>query len=110
MKKGDTVTSVLKDMGATPDECKAIAATLGPHGRDGGLKEGEKLRIFDCALLPAPKPGMPGRVLRVDDGGFDVRLNGGVLRVKRVLHGAGKKVGAGEWASAAGLNPGFRFR
>jgi murein DD-endopeptidase MepM/ murein hydrolase activator NlpD len=55
VKKGDTVTSVLKDMGATPDECKAIAATLGPHGRDGGLKEGEKLRI-----LMAPATNTPG--------------------------------------------------
>src|SRR6202044_668348 len=39
VKKGDTVTSILHDQGATPDEAKAIAATLGAHGRDGGLKE-----------------------------------------------------------------------
>ena len=30
VKKGDTVTSILRDQGATPDEAKAIAATLGP--------------------------------------------------------------------------------
>jgi murein DD-endopeptidase MepM/ murein hydrolase activator NlpD len=46
VKKGDTVTAVLRDLGATADEAKAIAATLGPRGRDGGLKEGEKLRIL----------------------------------------------------------------
>lgn len=46
VKKGDTVASILRDQGATPDEAKAIAATLGPRGRDGGLKEGEKLRIL----------------------------------------------------------------
>jgi murein DD-endopeptidase MepM/ murein hydrolase activator NlpD len=54
VKKGDSVTSVLKDMGATPDECKAIAATLGPRGRDNGLKEGEKLRILMAPSSPAP--------------------------------------------------------
>ena len=46
VKKGDTVTSILRDQGATPEEAKAIAATLGPRGRDGGLKEGQKLRIL----------------------------------------------------------------
>jgi murein DD-endopeptidase MepM/ murein hydrolase activator NlpD len=46
VKKGDTVASILRDQGATPEEAKSIAATLGVHGRDGGLKEGEKLRIL----------------------------------------------------------------
>src|SRR5207237_8269298 len=45
-KKGDTVISILKDQGATQDEAKAIASTLGGRGRDGGLKEGESLRIL----------------------------------------------------------------
>ncbi len=54
VKKGDTVTSILRDQGATPDEAKAIAATLGPRGRDGGLKEGQKLRILMAPATPAP--------------------------------------------------------
>ena len=59
VKKGDTVTSILRDQGATPDEAKAIAATLGVRGRDGGLKEGEKLRI-----LMAPASAAPGARLQ----------------------------------------------
>ena len=46
VKKGDTVQSILRDQGATPEEAKSVAATLGPRGRDGGLKEGQKLRIL----------------------------------------------------------------
>ncbi|MDI1263382.1 MAG: M23 family metallopeptidase [bacterium] len=46
VKKGDTVVSILRDQGATPDEARAVAATLGARGRDGGLKEGQKLRIL----------------------------------------------------------------
>src|ERR1700738_2934261 len=46
VKKGDTVSSILRDQGATPEEAKSIASTLGPRGRDGGLKEGQKLRIL----------------------------------------------------------------
>ncbi len=54
VKKGDTVTSILRDQGATPEEAKAIAATLGGRGRDGGLKEGQKLRILMAPAGPAP--------------------------------------------------------
>jgi methionyl-tRNA formyltransferase len=69
-----------------------------------------KLRIFDCALTGKLEPGMPGRVLRIDADGFDVRLNGGVLRVLRVQPEGAKKMGAGEWAASAGIKEGFRFR
>ncbi|QDM20427.1 M23 family metallopeptidase [Tardiphaga sp. vice352] len=46
VKKGDTVLTILRDQGATPEDAKAIAYTLGPRGRDGGLREGQKLRIL----------------------------------------------------------------
>jgi methionyl-tRNA formyltransferase len=71
---------------------------------------GKKLAIFDCRLAGEAVVGLPGRVLRLDSEGFDVRLNGGVLRVLRVQPEGSGKVGAGEWAAAAGLKPGFRFR
>jgi murein DD-endopeptidase MepM/ murein hydrolase activator NlpD len=66
VKKGDTVTSILRDQGATPEEAKAIAATLGPRGRDGGLKEGQRLRI----LMAPSGPGQrlqPYRVVIAND-------------------------------------------
>jgi murein DD-endopeptidase MepM/ murein hydrolase activator NlpD len=51
-KKGDSISSILRDLGATPDETKAIAGVLGTRGRDGGLREGQKLRVL---LAPAGK-------------------------------------------------------
>jgi murein DD-endopeptidase MepM/ murein hydrolase activator NlpD len=66
VKKGDSVTSVLKDLGATPDECRAIAATLGPRGRDNGLKEGEKLRILMAPASPGARL-QPYRVIVAND-------------------------------------------
>jgi murein DD-endopeptidase MepM/ murein hydrolase activator NlpD len=54
VKKGDTATSILRDQGATPDEAKAIASMLGARGRDGGLKEGQKLRILMAPAAPGP--------------------------------------------------------
>ncbi|WP_316233349.1 M23 family metallopeptidase [Bradyrhizobium sp. SZCCHNPS2010] len=68
VKKGDTVTSILRDQGATPDEAKTIAATLGPRGRDGGLKEGEKVRILMGPSSPAPGARLqPFRVIVAND-------------------------------------------
>jgi murein DD-endopeptidase MepM/ murein hydrolase activator NlpD len=68
VKKGDTVVSVLRDQGATPDEAKAIAAQLGPRGRDGGLKEGEKLRILMAPASAAPGARLqPFRVIVAND-------------------------------------------
>ena len=49
VKKGESISSILKELGATPDETRAIAAALGPRGRDGGLKEGQRLRILIAA-------------------------------------------------------------
>jgi murein DD-endopeptidase MepM/ murein hydrolase activator NlpD len=66
VKKGDTVTSILRDQGATADECKAVAATLGARGRDGGLKEGEKLRILMAPSGPGARL-QPYRVIVAND-------------------------------------------
>jgi murein DD-endopeptidase MepM/ murein hydrolase activator NlpD len=66
VKKGDTVTSILRDQGATPEEAKSIAATLGARGRDGGLKEGQKLRILMAPAGPGQRL-QPYRVIVAND-------------------------------------------
>ena len=69
-KKSDTVATILRDQGATPEEIGAIAKVLGPRGRDGGIKEGQKLRV-----LMAPMPGsqrlQPIRLLIANDTSID---------------------------------------
>mgnify|MGYP000887925207 CR=1 FL=1 len=37
VKKGDSIASILRDLGASPEEAKSIAYTLGAKGRDGEL-------------------------------------------------------------------------
>jgi murein DD-endopeptidase MepM/ murein hydrolase activator NlpD len=61
VKKGESVSTILRDAGASPDEIKAIAAQLGARGRDGGLKEGQKLRV----LMMPPGPGRKPQAVRV---------------------------------------------
>ena len=81
VKKGDTVATILRDQGAAPDEIAAIANVLGPRGRDGGVKEGQKLRI-----LMAPVPGgqrlQPIRVIVANDA-LD-RRGGGAVRYRQI--------------------------
>jgi len=45
-KKGDTVGSMLRELGALPDDIKQILAVLGPIAATNGLKEGQKLRVL----------------------------------------------------------------
>lgn len=70
IRKGDTLTMVLRDLGAAPEEIKSIAAVLGVRGRDGNLREGQKLRV-----LLAPVRGtarlQPVRVMVVGDNGTE---------------------------------------
>jgi murein DD-endopeptidase MepM/ murein hydrolase activator NlpD len=66
VKKGDTVISVLREQGATPEEAKAIATILGPRGRDGGLKDGQKLRILMAPAGPGQRL-QPYRVIVAND-------------------------------------------
>ncbi len=74
------------------------------------MYRGTELKIFDCRLSETAEPGLPGRVLRAGPEGFDVRLNGGVLRILRVQPAGEKKLPAGEWASSVSLKQGSRFR
>src|SRR5207247_781001 len=68
VKKGDTVISILREQGATPEEAKSIATTLGARGRDGGLKEGQKLRILMAPAAPGPGQRLqPYRVIVAND-------------------------------------------
>jgi murein DD-endopeptidase MepM/ murein hydrolase activator NlpD len=68
VKKGDSVGSILRDQGATPDDIKPIIALLGARGRDGGIKEGEKLRILMAPASAAPGARLqPWRVIIAND-------------------------------------------
>jgi murein DD-endopeptidase MepM/ murein hydrolase activator NlpD len=68
VRKGDSVASVLRDQGASPDDIKAIIALLGARGRDGGIKEGEKLRILMAPASPASAARLqPYRMIIAND-------------------------------------------
>ena len=69
-KKGDSVSTVLRDLGAVPDDIAKIAAVLGPRGRDGGIKEGQKLRVL-MAPVAAGQRLQPIRVIVASDTSID---------------------------------------
>jgi murein DD-endopeptidase MepM/ murein hydrolase activator NlpD len=60
LKKGDSVSAALRELGATPDEVKAISAAFG-RGRDTSPRDGYKLRV----LLAPTSDGIRLRPVRV---------------------------------------------
>jgi murein DD-endopeptidase MepM/ murein hydrolase activator NlpD len=69
-KKGDSVVGILRDLGATGPDLNAISRVLGPRSFDGGIKEGQKLRVL---LAPAAdgQRMQPIRVIIAGDSGID---------------------------------------
>jgi murein DD-endopeptidase MepM/ murein hydrolase activator NlpD len=67
VKKGETVGSILRELGAQPDEIRGILPVLGARAREGGVKEGEKLRVLTVAAGLGHM--QPLRVIIAGDGG-----------------------------------------
>jgi murein DD-endopeptidase MepM/ murein hydrolase activator NlpD len=70
VKKGDSVSTILRDLGATADDIGAINKVLGPRARDGGIKEGQKLRVL-LAPIPGTQRLQPIRVIVASDTAVD---------------------------------------
>ncbi len=71
-KKGETIGSILRELGAAPDEIKAIITVIGPVAIEGGLKEGQKLRVL---MTPAGLGHMqPLRVIVTGDSGIQTAV------------------------------------
>jgi murein DD-endopeptidase MepM/ murein hydrolase activator NlpD len=70
-KKGESVVSILRDLGASTPDISAIARVLGARSFDGGIKEGQKLRILMSPVLGGGQRLQPIRVIVATDSGID---------------------------------------
>ncbi len=68
VKKGETVGSILRELGAAPTEIAAIIKVIGPAALEGGLKEGQKLRVLAAPVSLGHV--QPLRVIIVGDAGI----------------------------------------
>jgi S1-C subfamily serine protease len=73
LKKGDSVSAILRDMGATENELKAITAAFGGSGKDSAPRDGYKLRVL---LAPASdgKRLQPVRVIIATDTSIEAMV------------------------------------
>jgi murein DD-endopeptidase MepM/ murein hydrolase activator NlpD len=69
-KKGESVVSILRDLGAAQADISAIARVLGPRSFDGGIKEGQKLRVLMSPVIGGQKL-QPIRVIVASDSSID---------------------------------------
>jgi murein DD-endopeptidase MepM/ murein hydrolase activator NlpD len=72
VKKNETVNSILRELGVTADEIKGVLAVLGARGRDGGVKEGQKLRVLTAAAGLGHM--QPLRVIISGDNGIEAAV------------------------------------
>ena len=70
-KKGDSVAGILRDLNSAPSDISAIARVLGPRSFEGGIREGQKLRILMAPVLGAQPRLQPIRVIIAGDSGVD---------------------------------------
>ncbi len=67
-KKGETIGSILRELGAAPDDIKSILAQIAPAAGEGALKEGQRLRVL---MTPAGLGHVqPLRVIVAGDSGI----------------------------------------
>jgi murein DD-endopeptidase MepM/ murein hydrolase activator NlpD len=72
VKKSETVGSILRELGCMPDEIKNVLAVLGARGREGGVKEGQKLRVLTAAAGLGHM--QPLRIIISGDGGIEAAV------------------------------------
>ncbi len=68
-KKGDTIASILRDLGAAADDIAAVSQVLN-RGLDGAIKEGQKIRVL-MSTVPGTQALQPVRVIIAGDSGID---------------------------------------
>jgi len=70
---------------------------------------GQPLRVFDCERRAKSGPEAPGTVTELTADGFLVAASGGSILVKRVQSAGAAKMGAADFAAAAGIKAGDRL-
>jgi murein DD-endopeptidase MepM/ murein hydrolase activator NlpD len=69
-KRGESVVSILRDLGAVPADISAIARVLGPRAFDGGIREGQKLRVLMSPVMGGQRL-QPIRVIIASESAVD---------------------------------------
>jgi hypothetical protein len=70
VRRGDSVGTILRELGAHPEDIKVIINLLGTRGRDGGIRETHKVRVL-LAPTDDPKVMHPIRVVIANDGAIE---------------------------------------
>jgi murein DD-endopeptidase MepM/ murein hydrolase activator NlpD len=73
VRRGDTMVSLLRENGATPEEARLIAQAFGARGREGGLRPDQKLRILLQAMAGSQRPQVL-RVIVMGDAGLEAMV------------------------------------
>jgi methionyl-tRNA formyltransferase len=71
--------------------------------------KGKKVRFYDARTDPSESGKKPGEVLAIEEGGLQIAVRGGMIKVGKLRVDKGEKVGATEFARSLDAKVGERF-
>ncbi|HJX60291.1 MAG TPA: methionyl-tRNA formyltransferase, partial [Thermodesulfobacteriota bacterium] len=71
--------------------------------------KGKKVRFYDARVDSSKSGEKPGEVLAIEEGGLQIAVRGGMIKVGKLRVDKGEKVGATEFARSADAKVGERF-
>ena len=66
--------------------------------RGEGKGEGKKVRFYDVKMFPSAMGMQPGEIVSIEEGGLQIAVKGGVIKVGKLRVDKGEKIGPIEFA------------
>jgi methionyl-tRNA formyltransferase len=70
---------------------------------------GQKVRFYDAGMTPSSSGKKPGEIVAVEEGGLQIAVKGGTIKVGKLRVEKGEKIGPIELARSVGLKVGDRL-
>ena len=71
--------------------------------------KGKKVRFYDARMDPLPSGRGRGQIVAIEEGGLQIAVKGGTIKIGKLRVDKGEKVGAMEFARSVDLKVGDRF-
>jgi methionyl-tRNA formyltransferase len=71
--------------------------------------KGKRVRFYDAKINPMKMEKKSGEVVFIEEGGLQIAVNGGVIKIGKLRVDKGEKIGPIEFSQSVGLKVGDRF-
>lgn len=71
--------------------------------------KGKRVRFYDAKMISSPSGKRPGEIVAMEEGGLQIAVRGGIIKIGKLRIDKAEKVGAIEFVQSIGLKIGERF-